>query len=811
MSSQLGSYNLPSSYSVFEKALQKCTSLLDQLSEFQKLNRLCQTLIQVIDEKPGAEFLLPDLLKAFDWIEEKNILKSSLHITDLEFWLNHFSGKTEEEQIEIRSKITGKKIPRDAYQIFFPIGMQKSYPGSHFVCAHLSPDLDTTVASFIGWLDAFSARVGTGNHIWSLPGGPADPYAALLLEHVLGVSPIPHIARTAMNLTLTAKDLLERVKVKLVSPTTLLTSVDSGLHETAVLMVDQDQQFLGDWHSVDAEKVRPILFLFHKILASFEIEFNKELLHVLSSNPTQQSLEAFVKQIPHLKLNIPKEASEEEVEQLNQFISKILGLKTGLNSSIKELAESLVIHQLLKLNTFLNYLQTFPSKLQLNNCASIFQNMEDLLTVLSQATQEIQDFSGNLEMGIKIKTLVLEKHPIMLTLENEVEEIRSKMQSYDYLPVVMNYEEGTYSLGIVRASTLNRLPLGTISLRDFSNLDETHMASYLTVISAIDHHKIELHTDAPALIVIGDAQSCNTLVAELLFQINDQFRKSAPEFYIHPNREIAEYFSCLHAILDDTDLLNKASGRDVECVVSLLNRLKILTKQSTEACISLKDIPRDSHFVSKSVARILQNPDMYSIYAKLVESKEAKLKTALNDLSTRHFSFLFSDTKEQNGCCRIGQTKVFSDCVDLFLQKSGIIRKEWLNRAENSYQTHHEMDLHLQMISTIPSAKDLYTGQKQAYTHTDELWLWNPSTLESLEHVSIFLNRLNSSPHIEEKLLKCEIYGDPHKELETIIKRNLSQIKIERKDSPLTFAIFYIKAGSLNSRKSMISPYLPKR
>ena len=51
--------------------------------------------------------------------------------------------------------------------------MGKVYEGSHFVAAHRSPDLDTTIASFWGWVDAFGARVSYGLHIWNIPSGPS--------------------------------------------------------------------------------------------------------------------------------------------------------------------------------------------------------------------------------------------------------------------------------------------------------------------------------------------------------------------------------------------------------------------------------------------------------------------------------------------------------------------------------------------------------------------------------------------------------------------------------------------------------------
>src|SRR3989338_4888651 len=93
-------------------------------------------------------------------------------LTSFELWLNQMSGLSFSENFHIRAKIVGKRIDRSDYQAFFPIGMGKVYEGSHFVTAHRSPDLDTTISSFWGWVDAFGARVGDSLHIWNLPGGP---------------------------------------------------------------------------------------------------------------------------------------------------------------------------------------------------------------------------------------------------------------------------------------------------------------------------------------------------------------------------------------------------------------------------------------------------------------------------------------------------------------------------------------------------------------------------------------------------------------------------------------------------------------
>ncbi len=93
-------------------------------------------------------------------------------------------------------------------------------------------------------------------------------------------------------------------------------------------------------------------------------------------------------------------------------------------------------------------------------------------------------------------------------------------------------------------------------------------------------------------------------------------------FFIDPLREVVEYLHFLYGILDDTDLLTKVSHRDVECVAQLINRLKSLVLQKEVEVIALSDIPRDRDSARKAATRILQNPDMYSLYRKIYLAKE---------------------------------------------------------------------------------------------------------------------------------------------------------------------------------------------
>jgi hypothetical protein len=393
-----------------------------------------------------------------------------------------------------------------------------------------------------------------------------------------------------------------------------------------------------------------------------------------------------------------------------------------------------------------------------------------------------------------------------------------------------------------------------VSFRDFCNTDEVKMASYLGVISVIDHHKTNLNTGSTPMILIGDAQSCNVLIAELAFEINDLYStagmsaasideqlselKKAPfdeassrlfqrllikkrnliksgEFFIHPLREYYEYFLFLHAILDDTDLLTKMSKRDVDCVVQLLNRLKTISTGKETETVSVDDIPVDEKFAKTASKRILQNKDMHTIYNEIFLFKEKEVDISLKLASEGKTSNIFADTKEQNGCCRISQTKLFSSNYPIFAENHENIVHQWLINAERVWKNHPEIDLHIHMTSTIPSAEEVYSFTPVDYAHQDELWFWRPSTQTGYEHLSLFLSNFQNAAEVKNNEMSVEFHGENTEELKEIFRRNFSLAKpVEwsqpRNEFKQPVAIVKVKAGSINSRKAMISPYLPK-
>ena len=380
------------------------------------------------------------------------------------------------------------------------------------------------------------------------------------------------------------------------------------------------------------------------------------------------------------------------------------------------------------------------------------------------------------------------------------------------LTVVQQDMEKNYPMGVILAADVRKQILGTVSLRDFCNRDEMTIPSYLDVISIIDHHKSQLNTFSPPLAIIADAQSSNSLVARAAFEINDRFKQRASKktpHFIHPDREYLEYLHFLYGILDDTDLLSKVSAIDLDCVAELLNRLKTLATGKKSVVISLDDLTRDKSYLKKGALRLLQSEDLYSLYCKIYAFREKEVEKNIVLCKENKPSNLFADTKEQNGCCRIGQTKVFAKNFPLYQKNSDAIRKIWLEKAKKVHEQNREIDLHLHMISTIVSADEVYRGSENEHTHKDELWLWASLEDNGLDRIKRFLNAFQRSPGLKDNPIEIEFLGDNAKELSQIFKESFIDAPHKISKKGLDIAVLRFRAGSLNSRKAMVSPFLP--
>ena len=487
----------------------------------------------------------------------------------------------------------------------------------------------------------------------------------------------------------------------------------------------------------------------------------------------------------------------------------------------------------------------------LENRPQIFLQLEKIIHALDDAIQNIGKYVESLDVALRIKTDVFGLQAHFLSPHADLNEVRSKIGTYPYLTVTSADKDGRLiPLGVIYASELVKQTLGTVTLRDFCNRDETKIPAYLEVISVIDHHKSSIHTFSPPMALISDAQSSNTLVASLAFKINDNYSTAGmtlPEiqaqikevekdltipknkrilqrllqrylviekkknYFVDKQREIIEYLHFLFAIFDDTDLLTKVSFKDVECVAELLNRLKSLISGKEMEIISFDHIPRDEKFVTAAAHHILQDTDTYSLYRKIYSGKEEMVEHNLMFCVGGLPSTIFADTKEQNGCCRVGQTKLFLKNIPTFEKHQGRIRAAWYEDALQVSKEKGEIDLHLHMISTISGAEDLYAGKAaQEYKHKDELWIWIPNTELAIAHLNSFLNALRVHPLIKNHKMEVEFLGDNANMYEEIFKESFASVsRIRAKKASLPIAVLKYEAGLINSRKAVISPCLP--
>ena len=864
---KLGDYSLKlSHFSDLKAALQALKdSEFTNLLEKDRMDKINQLLLQLIKSVPSPCFLLGAvnefiyLINEYKWV-------GSYAFSQFEFWLNHFSGLSGEENYLVRAKVMGKYTPREGYQALFPIGMGKVYPGSHYITAHGSPDLDTTIASFWGWVDAFSARVGTGLHVWNIPGGPPESQVEIefLFYQLLGPRCFEHFAKTRTSLALSAIDLVTQkgaLQENIEEPTDRLND-DKNPH---VILVDSLGYYLGDFRQLDKEGVRKVTTLLHSCMRWFISCFQRKLTSVFSQKVvTRKDVIAFTQEIFAISIeeaDPAKEFTDKQKDRINTYLIKVLEAPKGIKSSFKDLWDAMQKLSLKEFSLLFSLLEKLPSSdlfdkmgVLVENRPAIFGCVEEIVIALEKAITSLRLYVEQLGVAFAIKKEIFGSYSQGVSHRAEVEELRSKIGSSSCLTVTMSdSKEKEHPIGILKASDLNKPILGTVSLRDFCNRDETKIPSYFEVISIVDHHKSALQTSAASVATIADAQSANVLVAELSFKMNDPYsslgsltkelqeqfslyaaskadpslsrilqrilhKQSVHEkkmfYFIDPSREYLEYLHYLYAILDDTDLLSKVSYRDVVCVASLLNRLKTLSIKKEVEIITLDDLVQDENFVAKAAEKILQNEDMYSLYKKIYVFKEEAVEKSLHLCAKGDSSMMFADTKVQNGCNRVGQSKLFAKNFSTYALYHQDIYTVWYKEAKKFYEENKECDLHMHMISTVPSADDMHTGKVGSYAHQDELWIWIPMEEQAIGQLKSFLDAFRHSPQILASEIEVEFLGDNGRQLEQIFHESFKPVvkktsSLDKKIS-VPVAVLRYRAGLLNSRKAMISPYLPK-
>ncbi|MEM7175762.1 MAG: hypothetical protein AAF443_07555 [Chlamydiota bacterium] len=832
----------------------------------EKSDRINRSLLDLINRHPNA-FLLKAVVDYIARVQREDLLQNYT-LTSFELWLNQFSGLSEQDLYRIRAKIAGKQVPRDAYQVYFPIGMGRRYFGTHFVTAHSSPDLDTIVASFWGWLDAFAAQVGDGLHVWNVPGGPPNNQVEieLLFKDVFGEAVFETLAKKRLSLTLTSLDLMTQLGMAKKKPQEPALSFDHERQRSAVVLVDDNGYYLGDWRTIDVEGVRQIVMSLNNCLMWLESNCHIQLISCFARKDLAVTqISKTIRAILQTELQACQPAKELPPKQLrfmHDYLIKVLQVEKGIAATFEEFTSVMDRLTAANFSQIFSWLKSLADSELFDTSGAltkdrplIFNQLEILVKTLSEAFANIRRYVDRLEVAFKIKTDVFGFKPQSLSYRTDIQEVRSKIGSYSHLTVTSTDDSGNrIPLGVIHAADLQPSILGTVTLRDFCNREEMKIPSYLEIISVIDHHKSSLLTGAPPTALIADAQAASALVAKLAFSVNDQYslggmseqsitdqlraieknhataqtirihqrllqRKKVLQakhaYWIDPKREFGEYLHFVYAILDDTDLLTKVSRFDVVCMAKLLNRLKSLILGHEVEIIHFDDIPEDDAFTSKAANRLLTNQDFYSLYSKVYRHKERSVEENLTLCSQGKSSNVFSDAKTINGCARVSQTKLFACNYANFSRLAVQLREIWHRQATTLYENNSDIVLHMHMVSTIASADELFQGKTPQYDHNDELWIWIPTSELAIGNLKLFLSAFKSSPRTQELNMNVEFLGPNAKDLSQVFSESFLPIphhmpSLETAKQGLPLAILRYNAGMLNSRKGLIAPFIPR-
>ncbi len=461
-SSLLGDYKISiASFAGMEtiiKRFSKKTFL--SLSFSKRFSEVNQSLYQCILSSEEKNFLLPAITHYIQRINDEKILKEPYTLALFEFWLNHFSSLSWEENRDLRGRIVGKRIPREDYHTLFPIGMGKVFYGTHFVAAHLSPDVDTTIASFWGWMDAFAARVGTGLHRWALPGGPPDSPFVKIFRNIFGKHAFVITGQTDTTLLLTAMDLLTRDSMRIVSGNTLMNAIEHKNATEALLFFDEQDHLLGEWRSRDLERVRPIIIAFKSLLQWLESSLLSGFISLFSQcEVTKTEFKTLVDRIFHLPFDEIchlQKLPTKQIEDLSSFFQKTFGISKGIHSHFLHLGESLQKMGIQELHFLFIHVQNIlhsnlfdkKGKLQKDR-AETFYCLEELVEVMNRATFVLRSHIERFDIHLSIKKEVLEIPLSQLSLQSDVEEMRLKMEDLDYLSVTTSEKKHSPIVGVL--------------------------------------------------------------------------------------------------------------------------------------------------------------------------------------------------------------------------------------------------------------------------------------------------------------------------------------------------------------------------
>lgn len=837
----------------------KCKNPIERSHQ---VNEVCLKLIQ---QESRSQYVFSNLLHYICWVNENSLLEAPYHLNAFERWLNQHSELGYEANRHIRGIITGKYIPREEFQCLFPVGQHKVHPGAHTVTAHNPPDLDSTTASFISWLDAFACRVGSTLSIWNVPYGKPGPLISRLFELIYGEGIFPYCSRDKSVISPIAVDVLQQDRFIKAKPGSSIRDVDHNRNENHIILTDHEGFYIGDWRVADVDAVSRIQRLLNICMHMYEKDLVLTLSELFSKKNVskeycKETITSFLKrQVPESELEF-HHFNRDERRQLDDYLRKVLNMPNGGTTSMEEFFEAMDELAGCSFTLFKDQLQKLLQD-DLYDASGILEESQDTLFTILHHTfkalissiKKLRDHLDRIDVAIQIKQKVLGNLPNYVLTSSSLNEITKQIKDYRHITAAFRSKSGKLvPVGVIHREDIELSTQGTVSFRDFCNHDEIQLDKSLEVISAVDHHKSSLSSKSAMVLNVADVQSSNIIIAEQAFKLNDRYsahgqsKESVEEqwnelssqepssktmrllgrlmfkkqfyqstnnnYFIDPQRELHEYLLCLNAILDDTDLLVKCGWRDILITAELINRIKSLQLGYEIEILSIEDYPRDKKNLKKAIQDVLNNEDMVSFYGHIYEYREQLLDNIICQNGSSKHAEIFEDCKIQNRACSISQFKLFCKNQQGFQENRVEIMNSWLKHNQQIASRYHETDLYMHMLSTIPGHND----KKDSEEHRDEIWITSAlAREESISRLKQFFTLFKNSPKYQNLNLKFHLEADQehkHSSLIELLERITPQTSIPFVEAKVgePILVMTFKKGALNSRKADITPYLPK-
>ena len=396
-----------------------------------------------------------------------------------------------------------------------------------------------------------------------------------------------------------------------------------------------------------------------------------------------------------------------------------------------------------------------------------------------------------------------------------------------FIPVLKVEKNKKTAFGAIQSDIFKQKEMISVSLRDFSNKAEVPITSAANVVSIIDHHKTDIQSSKPWNCIISDTESCNTIIAEHLFNQYDMYSRpysgndtvdqitkekhldsekrrtlvkllaqrtdaSNDTYFVDINRELHDYELLLHAILDDTDLLSKTSIRDLICIAELIDRIVSITDRRRNSILrtQVEQLNSDKKVIKEI---ILEHPFMQTTMKRIYTMRIEQVEEDILSLS----SSLFSDTKYMSDVS-ICQVKLFPDNITSLNEHYDNLTHHWKQLITDS-----KRDTRLDILFFSTLKQKHHTNTNQPLDKMLIRFQQNDTARSKLMH---FLNHFLT----QQSLLSCTIKLNTHPNETSFFAElaHLENVTIKDTHAIQSTLIIEYPASQVNSRKKQIAPFI---